>query len=49
MEGDVSVEVRNLVKHFPLKLGFFKTLTTKEIPQVHAVDGVSFAVEKGQI
>lgn len=45
----VSVEVQNLVKYFPIKLGFFKTLTSKQVPQVHAVDGVSFQIEKGEI
>jgi len=50
MKEDVSLEIRNLVKHFPVKLGFFKTLTTREpAPQVHAVDGVSFEVRKGEI
>lgn len=46
---DVTIEARSLVKHFPIKLGFFKTLTTKEVPVVHAVDGVSFSVKKGEV
>jgi len=46
---DVSLEVQNLVKHFPIKLGFFKTLTTKEIPYVHAVDDVSFKIKTGEV
>lgn len=48
-EKDVAVEARELVKHFDIKLGFFKTLTTKEVPVVHAVDGVSFQIGKGEI
>jgi peptide/nickel transport system ATP-binding protein len=46
---DTTIEARNLVKHFPIKMGFFKTLTTKENPVVHAVDGVSFDIKKGEI
>jgi peptide/nickel transport system ATP-binding protein len=46
---DIAIEARNVVKHFPIKLGFFKTLTTKEVPEVHAVDGVSFQIEKGEV
>jgi peptide/nickel transport system ATP-binding protein len=47
--NDVTVEANNLVKYFPIKLGFFKTLTSKEAPQVHAVDGISFQIKKGEI
>ena len=46
---DVAIEARNLVKHFPIKLGFFKSLTTKDPPVVHAVDGVSFRIKKGEV
>jgi len=46
---EVSIEARNLVKHFPIKLGFFKTLTSKQAPEVHAVDGVSLKIHKGEI
>lgn len=49
MKNGVSIEVENLVKHFPVKLGFFKTLTMKQMPVVHAVDGVSFKIEEGEI
>ena len=44
MTEDIAVEAHNLVKHFPLHLGFFKTMISKEIPQVHAVDDVSFKI-----
>jgi len=43
------VNVQNLRKYFPLKMGFFKTLLMKESPYVHAVDGVSFNIEKEEI
>lgn len=49
MKEDVSLEVHDLVKHFPVKLGFFKTLVTSDLPVVHAVDGVSFEIRKGEI
>lgn len=49
MPKDIAIEARNLVKHFPIKMGFFKTLTTRQIPVVHAVDDVSFKIYKGEI
>lgn len=49
MAKAVVIEARNLVKYFPLKLGFFKTLITKQIPYVHAVDDVSFKIFKEEI
>lgn len=39
------IEVRNLVKHFPVKGGLFNT----EIARVHAVNGVSFDIRSGEI
>ncbi len=48
-EEDVIVEARNLTKHFELKLGFVRTLLTKQIPAVHAVDGVSFQIFSKEI
>jgi peptide/nickel transport system ATP-binding protein/oligopeptide transport system ATP-binding protein len=39
------VEVRDLYKHFPLTHG---VLLQKQVGAVHAVDGVSFAIEEGQ-
>ncbi len=49
MSKNVTIEVNNLVKHFPLKLGFFKTMFSKQVPHVHAVDGVSFKIFRGEI
>lgn len=46
---DVVVETQNLVKHFPIKMGFFKSLISKQVPVVHAVDGVSFKIRAGEI
>jgi oligopeptide transport system ATP-binding protein len=47
MEGDPKkplLEVRSLVKHFPLKGGVF----AREVERVHAVDGVSFDLASGE-
>jgi len=38
------LKVRDLVKYFPVKGGLFK----REIDRVHAVDGVSFELQKGE-
>ena len=43
------LEARNLRKYFPIKLGFFKTLISKTLPLVRAVDNVSFKIEEGEI
>jgi oligopeptide/dipeptide ABC transporter ATP-binding protein len=48
-EQEIIIEAKNLVKHFPIKLGFFKTLFAKQQPVVHAVDGVSFAIKRGEV
>lgn len=45
----ITVEARNLVKHFPLQLGFFKTLVSRQIPYVHAVEGVSFKIFRQEV
>jgi len=44
MAEPVLLEVENLVKHFPVKEGVFG----RETGAVHAVDGVSFSVRKGE-
>src|SRR5688500_334218 len=42
--GDVLVEVRDLVKHFPIRQG----LLQRQVGAVRAVDGVSFDVLRGE-
>jgi oligopeptide/dipeptide ABC transporter ATP-binding protein len=44
-----AIEVEDLKKHFPLKQGFFKTLLSKQLPVVHAVDDVSFYIKRREI
>jgi oligopeptide/dipeptide ABC transporter ATP-binding protein len=43
--GDVLVEVRDLVKHFPLTRGI---VFQRKVGAVHAVDGLSFDVLRGE-
>lgn len=44
MANDYVVEVKDLVKHFPIKSGVLQ----RTVGQVRAVDGVSFSIKKGQ-
>ena len=46
---EAIVRVQDLTKYFPIKLGFLKTLMTKSIPVVRAVDNVSFEIGKGEV
>jgi len=43
-DGDVVVEVKNLVKHFPVRGGFL----TRTVAQVQAVSDVSFELRQGR-
>src|ERR1051325_9846170 len=43
--GDTLIEVRDLVKHFPIKKGL---LFDRQVGAVQAVDGVSFDVIEGE-
>jgi len=42
--SDVLVSVRDLVKHFPIRSGFFQ----RQVGAVRAVDGISFDVHRGE-
>jgi oligopeptide/dipeptide ABC transporter ATP-binding protein len=42
--GETIMEVRDLVKHFPIHAGFFR----RQVGAVQAVDGVSFDVFRGE-
>ncbi len=43
--GDPLIEVRDLVKHFPIKKGLIRS---KQVGAVQAVDGVSFDIHEGE-
>lgn len=49
MSSETLVQVKNLKKLFPVRMGFFRTLVSKKQLFVHAVDDVSFEVKKGEI
>ena len=44
LAGDPLLQVKNLVKHFPVKSG----LLSRSTERVHAVDGVSFDIGRGE-
>ncbi len=44
-QAEVLLRVENLVKHFPIKRGI---VFQKQIGAVHAVDGISFDIKKGE-
>src|SRR6059058_5706350 len=43
--GDKLVEVRDLVKHFPISKG---VIFQKQVGAVRAIDGISFDVKRGE-
>jgi len=43
--GDNILEVRNLVKHFPITKGF---IVQRQVGAVKAVDGVTFSIRRGE-
>jgi peptide/nickel transport system ATP-binding protein len=43
------LEVKGLKKYFPLKVGLLRSIWTKEVPMVRAVDDVSFNVRSQEI
>jgi len=47
--ADSVVNVTNLVKWFPVRMGFFSTLFTRKQLFVRAVDDISFDIKKGEI
>lgn len=47
--SETLIEVKNLKKLFPVRMGFFRTLVSKKRLFVHAVDGISFQIKKGEI
>lgn len=49
MPNDEIMRVKNLVKWFPLKKGFFTTLLSRRELFVRAVDDISFDIKKGEV
>jgi oligopeptide/dipeptide ABC transporter ATP-binding protein len=47
--GEVIVEVENLVVRYPISRGILRTLRRRPRLQVHAVEGVSFALRRGEM
>jgi oligopeptide/dipeptide ABC transporter ATP-binding protein len=47
--AETVVKVENLRKWFPVKVGFFRTIVSREKLFVHAVDDISFEIKKGEI
>jgi peptide/nickel transport system ATP-binding protein len=47
--AETVVKVENLKKWFPVKMGFFRTLLSRQQLFVRAVDGISFEIKKGEI
>lgn len=45
MDNDILLYVRNLVKHFPIRKGFF---FSKQVGSVQAVDGITFHIQRGE-
>ena len=43
------VQVKNLRKYFPIKLGFFRSLLAKDAPKVRAVDNISFSIQNEEV
>src|SRR3954469_15193397 len=43
-QGDSIMEIDGLVKHFPIRAGFFQ----RQVGAVQAVDGISFDVKRGE-
>lgn len=47
--SETTVKVENLKKLFPVRMGFFQSIVGRKELFVHAVDGISFEVQKGEI
>ncbi len=47
--NEYLVEVNNLKKYFPVQTNLVDQLFTKKLEYVHAVDGVSFKIRKGEV
>jgi peptide/nickel transport system ATP-binding protein len=48
-ESDTIIKVENLRKYFEVNRGLLSSLISKESQYVHAVDDISFKIEKGKV
>jgi len=48
-EKDYLVEVKDMKKWFPVQTNFIDQIFAKQLEYVHAVDGVSFKIRKGEV
>lgn len=46
---ETLIKVENLKKWFPVRVGFIKSIVSREQLYVRAVDGISFEIKKGEI
>jgi oligopeptide/dipeptide ABC transporter ATP-binding protein len=49
LEDGVLFEARDVTKYFDLQKAFSETLLRREVKRVHAVDGVSLKVKRGEV
>ncbi len=49
MAQDLAIEVADLKKWFPVRKGFLASLVSREQSFVHAVDGISFKIKRGEV
>jgi len=49
MGNDIVLEVGNVKKYFPVRMGLVKSLLGAQAQYVKAVDGISFAIEEGKV
>jgi ABC-type oligopeptide transport system ATPase subunit len=45
IDNEYCLKINNLIKHFPVRTGFFNTITSR----VKAVDNVSFSIKKNEV
>ena len=48
-ENEYLVEVKDMKKWFPVQTNFIDQIFAKQLEYVHAVDGVSFKIRKGEV
>lgn len=48
-DNGTIMEIKNLVKYFPVRKGLFASLFGGKMLYVHAVDGISFSIKRGEI